>query len=115
MQPLAAQTRARTLRERLSTDQNGNTSVRSTGRLAEVLNPVHRPDGVEENLEDDYFDELRSPEISIMNDDFCDNGYGLDMSNDADEHPVTSPAAARLFGGDDGYQTYVREQRAEDR
>ena len=43
-----------------------------------------------------------------MNDD---NDYDLDMSNDADEHPVTSPAAARLSGGDDGYQTYVREQR----
>ena len=39
------------------------------------------------------------------------NDYELDMSNDADELPITSPAAARLFGGDDGYQTYGREQR----
>ena len=46
-----------------------------------------------------------------MNDDFCDNDYDLDMSNDADEHPVTSPSAARHFGGEDGYQTYMREQR----
>ena len=62
------------------------------------------------NLEGDYFDELRSPEI-IMNDDLCINDYDLDMSNDVDELPITSPAAARLFGGDDGYQTYGREQR----
>ena len=33
------------------------------------------------------------------------------MSNDVDEHLVTSPAAAHLLGGDDSYQTYVREQR----
>ena len=39
MQSLTAQTRARTLRERLSTDQNGSTSVRSTGRFAEELDP----------------------------------------------------------------------------
>ena len=37
--------------------------------------------------------------------------YDLDMSNDADELPITSPAAAHLFGGDDGYQTYGREQQ----
>ena len=61
-------------------------------------------------MEGDYFDELRGPEI-IMDDDLCDNDYDLDMSNDADEHSVTSQVAARLFGGDDGYQTYVREQR----
>ena len=83
-QPLSAQTQARTRRERLSTDQNGSTSVRSTERIAEELHPVHQPAGVEENLEGDYFDELRSPEI-IMNDDLCINDYDLDMSNEADE------------------------------
>ena len=107
MQPLPAHTRARTLQKRLGTCQNGSTSVRSTGRLAEELNPAHRPAAVEDHLEGDYFNELRSPEI-IMNDDSCDNDFNLDMSNDSDEHPVTSPAAARLSGGDDGYQTYPR-------
>ena len=70
--------------------------------------PVHQPAGDEENLEGDYFDELRSPEI-IMTYDFTMTDYKLDMSNDADEQPVISPAAARLFGGDDGYQNYGRE------
>ena len=110
MQSLTAQTRARTLRERLSTDQNGSTSVRSTGRLAGDLNPVHRPAGVKAYLEGDYFDELRTTQTN-MNDDFCDNDYDLDMSDHADELPITSPAAARLFGGIGGYQIYGREQR----
>ena len=70
--------------------------------------------GVEENLEGDYFDELRSPEI-IMNDDVHINES--DMSNDADELTITNPAVARLFGirnseySIGGYQTYGREQR----
>ena len=58
----------------------------------------------------DYFDELRNPEI-IMNDDSEINDYDLDFSNDADELTITSPAAERLLGGDDGYQTYGCEQR----
>ena len=37
-------------------------------------------------------------------------GYDLDMNNDADEHPSASPSATRHFRGEDGYQTYVREQ-----
>ena len=101
MQHLTAYTRARTLQERLGTHQNGSTSVRSTGRLAEEPHPVHRPAGDEEHLEGDYFDELRSSEI-IMNDDVCINDYDLDMSDDVDELPITSPAAERPFGGDDG-------------
>ena len=59
-------------------------------------------------MEGDYFDALRSPAI-ISNDDVCINDYDLDMSDDADELPITSPAAERPFGGDDGYQTYGRE------
>ena len=51
-----------------------------------------------------------------MDEDLCDNTihYDLDMGNDADEHPVTSPAAARLFGGDDGYHRPIRAS-SEDR
>ena len=61
-------------------------------------------------MEGDYFDEQRSPEI-IMTDDLCTNDYDLDMSDHVDALPITSSAAERLFGGDDGYQTYEREQR----
>ena len=46
-----------------------------------------------------------------MNDDFYDNDYDLDMGVDIDEHPVTTLAAERLFGGEDGFLTYGREQR----
>ena len=66
------------------------------GGLVEELHPVHRPAGVEANLKGDYFDELRTTQTN-MNDDFCDNDYDLDMSDHADELPITSPAAARLF------------------
>ena len=33
------------------------------------------------------------------------------MSDHVDALCITSPAAERLFGGDEGYQTYGREQR----
>ena len=46
-----------------------------------------------------------------MNDGSGIHDYDLDMSHDVGMPPITSPAAARLFGGDDGYQTYGREQR----
>ena len=67
-------------------------------------------------MEGDYFDELRSSEI-IVNDDSGINDYDLDMSNDADELPIsiTSSATSRLFGGDDGYQTYGMCASSEDR
>ena len=32
-----------------------------------------------------------------MNDDFCDNDYDMDMSNDADEHPVTTVQRLHVF------------------
>ena len=110
MQPLTSRTQASTLQDRLDAYQNGSTSVRSTGRLAEELHPVHRETGDEDNLEGDYFDELRSPEI-ITNDGSCMNDNDLDMSDHADALHITSPAAERLFGGIGGCQTYGRDQR----
>ena len=61
---------------------------------------------------DYYFDELRSPEISML-DDVCTNDYDLhlDISDNVDALPITSPAAERLFGSYDGYQTNGRKQR----
>ena len=108
MQPTLAHTRARTLQGRLGTQQNGSTSVRSSGRLAEELIPDQRHNV--ENIEGDYSDELRRLE-TFMNDDSVDNDYDLEMSEDDDEHAVTTPAAERLSGGEDGFQTYGREQR----
>ena len=74
MQPSTSRTRSSTLQGRLVAYQNGSTSVRSTGQLANELHPVHRSTGEEEHLEGDYFDELRSPKI-IMTDDLCTNDY----------------------------------------
>ena len=108
MQPTPAHTRTRTLRERLGVDQDGSTSVRFTGRLAEERLPVHRHGGVDED-EDDYFKGLRSPEITT-NDDFCDNDYELGDDNDADKIPVTGPSA-ELPLGDDSFQAFLSEQR----
>ena len=36
-----------------------------------------------------------------MNDDSCMDDYDLDMSDDVGMPPMTSPAAARLYGGDE--------------
>ena len=44
-----------------------------------------------------------------MNYEFTMNDYEWDMSNDADKLLITRPTAARIFGGDDGYQTCGRE------
>ena len=109
MQPTPAHTRARTLQGRLGTQQNGSTSVRSSGRLAEELIPDQRYNV--ENVEGDYSDELRRLE-TFMNEDSVDNDYDLEMGEDDDEHAVTTPAAERLFGGEDGFQTYAIWARA---
>ena len=106
-----AHTRTRTLQERLGTHQNGSTGVRSTGRHAEEPHPVHRHDGVEEVEENDYFHELRSPEI-ITNHVFCDNGCDLDYYIDADKVPVTtSPSAERQFGDSGNKEFKACEER----
>ena len=110
MQPFTSRTRSSTLQDHQDAYQNGGTSVRSTAHLAVELHPVHLSTREEDNLEGDYFDELRSPEI-IMTDHLCTNDYDLDMSDHVDALPITSPAAERLFGGDDGYQAYGRKQR----
>ena len=107
MKPLPAHTRARTLQQRLGTCQNGSTRVQFTGRVAEELNPAHRPAEVEEHLEDDYFNELRSPEI-IINDDFCDKDYNLNMTPTSIPLPVQRLHVFPDTGGDDGYQTYCK-------
>ena len=110
MQPSPARTRTWTLRERLGVEQDGSTRVRSAGQLAEERYPVHRPAGDEEHLEDDYFNQLRSPEM-IANDDVEDNDYDLEYDSDVDKVPETTPAAERLLGGADSFQNYMREQR----
>ena len=61
MRQSPAHTRMRTLQERLGTQQNGSTGVRSTGRHAEEVNPDQQQNGDEDNVEDDYFNELSSP------------------------------------------------------
>ena len=105
MQPSPARTRTHMLRERLGVEQDGSTRVRSTGRLAEEHNPVHRPAGVEENEEDNHPEELKS-EIIIANDDLSDNYYDYDYGNNADKTPVSVGRSI----GDDGFQTYKSEQ-----
>ena len=82
MQPSPAPIRERArFRNAQVPTTNASTSARFNGRLAEELNPVHQPHGVEEQLEDGYSDELRRLE-TFMNDDFCDNDYDLDMGED---------------------------------
>ena len=110
MRPSPAHTRTRTLQGRLGTHQDGSTGVRSTGRHAEEVITDLRQNGDEENEEDDYFNELSSPEI-IKRDDFCDNDYDLDLSEDDVERAEITPAAERLSGGADRFQIYGREQR----
>ena len=63
MKPTTALTRARTLQERLGNRQDGSSGVRSTGRHAEEVITDLRQNGDEEVEENDYFNELRSPEI----------------------------------------------------
>ena len=105
--PIPAHTRARTLQDHIGAHQNGSTGVRSAGRHAEEPHPVHRHDGVEEVEENDYFNELRSPEI-ITNHVFCD----LDYDIDADKVPVTtSPSAERQFGGSGNKKFMACEER----
>ena len=99
MRPSPAHTRTRTLQERLGIQQNGSSGVRSIGRLAEEVITDLRQNGDEENEEDDYFNELSSPEI-IKRDDFCDNDYDVDYDIDDDEVPVANPSAERQFGDD---------------
>ena len=77
MKPTTALTRARTLQKRLGNQQNGSASVRSRGRFAEELIPDLRQNGDEDNEEDNYFNELRSPEI-IKKGHFCDDDYDLE-------------------------------------
>ena len=110
MRPSPAHTRTRTLQERLGIQQDGSSGVRSTGRHAEEVITDLRQNGDEENEEDDYFNELSSPEI-IKRDDFCDNDYDVDYDTDDDEVPVANPSAERQFGDDGDFQSYVREQR----
>ena len=110
MRPSPARTRTRTLQERLGIQQNGSTGVRSTGRHADEVIPDQRLNVDEDNVEDDYFNELSSPEI-IERDNFCDNDYDLDLSEDGDERAEVTPAAERLSGGADRFQIYGREQR----
>jgi hypothetical protein len=71
MQPSPVHTRARTLQERSGYDRNGSTRVRSSGRFAEKPIPDQRHNGDEEHLQDDYCNQLRSPEM-IANDDFVE-------------------------------------------
>jgi hypothetical protein len=110
MRPSPAHTRTRTLQERLGIQQDGSSGVRSTGRHAEEVITDLRQNGDEEDEEDDYFNELSSPEI-IKKDDFCDNDYDVDYDTDDDEVPVANPSAERKFGDDGDFQSYVREQR----
>jgi hypothetical protein len=110
MRSSPAHTRTRTLQERLGIQQNGSSGVRSVGRLAEEVITDLRQNGDEENEEDDYFNELSSPEI-IKRDDFCDDDYDVDYDIDDDEVPVANPSAERQFGDDGDFQSYVREQR----
>ena len=110
MQPTPALTRARTLQELLGNHQNGSTRVRSSGRVAEELIPDQQQNGDEEHSGDDYFNQLSSPEL-VENDVSEDDDYDLDPDSDVNERPVTTPAAERVFGGADNFQTYGREQR----
>ena len=110
MKPTTALTRARTLQERLGNRQDGSSGVRSTGRHAEEVITDLRQNGDEEVEENDYFNELSSPEI-IKRDDFCDDDYDVDYDIDDDEVPVANPSAERQFGEDGDFQSYVREQR----
>jgi hypothetical protein len=110
MRPSPAHTRTRTLQGRLGTRQDGSASVRSRGRFAEELIPDLRQDGDEDNEENDYFNELRSPEI-IKKGHLCDDDYDLEYDSDVDKVPETTPAAERLLGGADSFQNYMREQR----
>ena len=110
MRSSPAHTRTRTLQERLGIRQDGSASVRSRGRFAEELIPDLRQDGDEDNEENDYFNELRSPEI-IKKGHLCDDDYDLEYDSDVDKVPETTPAAERLLGGADSFQNYMREQR----
>ena len=110
MRSSPAHTRMRTLHDLLGNHQDGSTEVRSTGRRAEEVIPDQRQNGDEEKAEDDYFNELSSPEL-VVKDDFVDNDYDLKYDSDVDKIPVITPAAERLFGGADSFQTYMREQR----
>ena len=110
MRPSPAHTRTRTLQGRLGTRQDGSSGVRSTGRHAEEVIPDLRQNGDEDNEENDYFNELRSPEI-IKKGHLCDDDYDLEYDSDVDKVPETTPAAERLLGGADSFQNYMREQR----
>ena len=113
MRSSPAHTRMRTLHDLLGNHQDGSTEVRSTGRRAEEAEeviPDQRRNVDEENVEDDYFNELSSPEL-VVKDDFVDNDYDLKYDSDVDKIPVITPAAERLLGGADSFQTYMREQR----
>ena len=89
MQPTPAHTRARTLQERLGTQQNGSTSVRSSGRLAVELIPDQRENVDEANFEGEYSDEMRRLG-TFMDDDFYENDYELEMCEKVDGHSVTT-------------------------
>ena len=83
--------------------------VYHASHVVEVI-PDQQQNGDEEKAEDDYFNELSSPEL-VVKDDFVDNDYDLKYDSDVDKIPVTTPAAERLSGGADSFQTYMREQR----
>ena len=100
----------RTLHDLLGNHQDGSTEVRSTGRRAEEVISDQQQNGDEEKAEDDYFNELSSPEL-VVKDDFVDNDYDLKYDSEVDKIPVTTPAAERLSGGADSLLTYMREQR----
>ena len=79
------------------THQNGSTSVRSSGLRAEEPIPDQRLNVDEENIEGDYSDELKKLE-TFVKEDFVDNDYDLELSEDDDERAVTTPAVERLLG-----------------
>ena len=111
MRPSPAHTRTRTLQGRLGTRQDGSTSgVRSTGRHADEVITDLRQNGDEEKFEGDYSDELKRLETFVKG-EFTDNDYDLEMSEDGDERAEVSPADERLYGGEDRFQIYGREQR----
>jgi hypothetical protein len=74
------------------------------------LIPDQRQNVDEDVFESDYSGELRRLE-TLNNNDFDMDDYDLEASEDVNEHPVTTLAAERLFGGEDNFQTYVREQQ----
>ena len=66
--------------------------------------PDQRLNVDEDVFESDYSGKLRRLETR-NNNDFDMNDYDLEVSEDVDEHPVTTPAAERLSGGEDNFQT----------